>query len=340
MFENFISLGWYCGTANSMSKLGIRSHSGPFDWYFSDLSSVIECMANDFIDFLDYKNLSVHSDRADTFEDKKYGFVFPHDIIISLKPEYEEIRKKYFRRIQRFRTDIKKQTCFLRTVRNQEELDYIRGNIEYISYIISKQNKNNRIVFLIPQFLCRSNVLHDNLGYILDIDEFGLGNLEVLRSIFDSNQKFLDFCIGNYELDKRKNNLMFDADTYIENLRKTAFIWRSRYELMYRLSTIDFSSIAVPEKVVIYGAGKVGRFLYERIKNRCTVKYFIDRITYEDSYKDIPVFNLNSEKELIDYEAWIIITPVYDIQKIEKSLDESQFCDMHYISLNELLMKV
>ena len=54
----------------------------------------------------------------------------------------------------------------------------------------------------------------------------------------------------------------------------------------------------------------------------------------------IPVFNLNSEKELIDYEAWIIITPVYDIQKIEKSLDESQFCDMHYISLNELLMKV
>ena len=57
MFEKFISLGWYCGTAAAMSKLGIRSFSGPFDWYQSDFSGVLNCLDNDFDDFLEKKNL-------------------------------------------------------------------------------------------------------------------------------------------------------------------------------------------------------------------------------------------------------------------------------------------
>ena len=49
MFDNFISLGSYCGAAASMSKLGIRSVSGPFDWIISsDLKSVVSCLENDF----------------------------------------------------------------------------------------------------------------------------------------------------------------------------------------------------------------------------------------------------------------------------------------------------
>lgn len=51
MFENFISLGWFCGTAASMSKYGLRSWFGPFDWYFSNFPGVLSCMENDFIDF-------------------------------------------------------------------------------------------------------------------------------------------------------------------------------------------------------------------------------------------------------------------------------------------------
>lgn len=34
MFDSFISLGFFCGTAASMSGHGLRSFSGPFDWIF------------------------------------------------------------------------------------------------------------------------------------------------------------------------------------------------------------------------------------------------------------------------------------------------------------------
>lgn len=70
MYENFISLGWYCGTANSMSKLRIRSYSGPFDWYFSSLQNVLECMDNNFIDFL-YKKTCQFIIRKSCFISEK-----------------------------------------------------------------------------------------------------------------------------------------------------------------------------------------------------------------------------------------------------------------------------
>lgn len=36
-----------------MAKLGLRSHSGPFDWYYSDYWAVLKQMENDFSDFYD-----------------------------------------------------------------------------------------------------------------------------------------------------------------------------------------------------------------------------------------------------------------------------------------------
>ena len=51
-YKNCISLGWFCGTASALSKLGLRSHSGPFDWYFSKYSAVLDQIENDFIDFM------------------------------------------------------------------------------------------------------------------------------------------------------------------------------------------------------------------------------------------------------------------------------------------------
>ncbi len=35
IFKSYISLGWYCGTAASMEKHGLRSFAYPFDWVSS-----------------------------------------------------------------------------------------------------------------------------------------------------------------------------------------------------------------------------------------------------------------------------------------------------------------
>lgn len=62
-YENCISLGWFCGCASSLSKLGLRSASGPFDWYFSDLWAVLEQIENAFKDFMRRENLKKSTDN-------------------------------------------------------------------------------------------------------------------------------------------------------------------------------------------------------------------------------------------------------------------------------------
>ena len=52
MFRHYISLGCFCGTASAMSKYGLRSFSGPFDWCVSSLSGILHFMENNFTDFL------------------------------------------------------------------------------------------------------------------------------------------------------------------------------------------------------------------------------------------------------------------------------------------------
>lgn len=79
-YDNYVSLGWFCGTAGSLSRLGLRNFSGPFDWYCSDFDSVINQIDNEFIDFMNKKNLEVVENKPTVFIDKKYNFYCNHDI--------------------------------------------------------------------------------------------------------------------------------------------------------------------------------------------------------------------------------------------------------------------
>lgn len=87
-YSNCISLGWFCGTAGSMAKLGLRSHSGPFDWYYSDYWAVLKQMENDFSDFMMKENLKMM--KEGNFCDLKYGFRYLHDIKYDLETIYGE----------------------------------------------------------------------------------------------------------------------------------------------------------------------------------------------------------------------------------------------------------
>ena len=79
-FENCISLGWFCGTASSMSRYGLRSHSGPFDWFFSDFDSVLKVIETDFSDFMKKENLVPDKNNNKIFYDTKYRFSCNHYI--------------------------------------------------------------------------------------------------------------------------------------------------------------------------------------------------------------------------------------------------------------------
>lgn len=209
MFDNFVSLGCFCGTASSLLKYGLRSFSGPFDWIISDFDGVVDNMDNNFCDFLNKDNLQILSDESGII-DSKYGFYFKHDKISGFDEEFEKVYAKYKRRIEKFRIILKSKTCFIRVVKDNEEVSYISDNIDYINQVIKKENSNNEIIFMIPDFLPAPKSLTSY--YIIDRDSyFSIFNSEKeLGSLFDKNEEFITYCKNNYSEQLRKENMIFD----------------------------------------------------------------------------------------------------------------------------------
>lgn len=116
-----ISIGTNCKTAYFLKKMGLRTCSYPWDWLFSDLWVVQDCLENDFRTFMDPlryvpNTLSPHSDEM--CGHTTYGLhMFNHK-----NPRRPEDYEYYRRCVARFRelmsTD--KPKIFLHVRINQE----------------------------------------------------------------------------------------------------------------------------------------------------------------------------------------------------------------------------
>lgn len=132
-----------------MSKFGLRSWSGVFDWLVTgNLQWVLYYMEKDFEGFLEKENLEIFPDNPKRFKDTSNEFLFLHEEFL-IGEEYEKIKGKYKKRIEKFIYETTRNTCFLRAVTSNAEIDYIKSNADYIDKIIKKNNSNNEIVFLI-----------------------------------------------------------------------------------------------------------------------------------------------------------------------------------------------
>lgn len=229
-YENCISLGWFCGTASSMSRYGLRSHSGPFDWYFSDLESVLKLMETGFSDFMKRDHLYVDADNGRHFHDRKYGFLCNHDIEHDFETEYEKIYQKYMRRAEWFMQAVRKPTCFIRAVRSEQEVSYIEENRQYIYDIVKKDNADNEIIFLLLDTM--KEMPDDFLWFRLGIGQY-VGKTYEMRTMFDASKEFSKYC-QQYILPQNmlEENKRFDlyrvtdrgimAETTVETLDKDA----------------------------------------------------------------------------------------------------------------------
>lgn len=149
-FKHVISLGFFCSVSSEMEKIGLRGASYPFDWVISDFKSVIECIENDFDDFLNYNNIVQYENERSYYYDKKYKIHFYHDFskYIDLNTQLDNVKSKYDRRIERFKNDIKESTLFLRYIESNIELDYIEKNYEYIIRLLKKFNSENELILI------------------------------------------------------------------------------------------------------------------------------------------------------------------------------------------------
>lgn len=206
-YDNCLSLGWFCGTASSLSKLGLRNFSGPFDWYFSDFDSVINQIDSEFIDFMKKENIEVIENKPTEFRDKKYNFYCNHDIKENFDKEYPDIYDKYIKRAKRFIESIKNPTCFFRAVRSEKEIKYIINNAEYIKSVLKKYNSNNSIVYILLNGM--SSLPNDFKWFRLRLEEY-TGRTYEMRNMFNQSMELLQFCETLLKPEQIKLNKKFD----------------------------------------------------------------------------------------------------------------------------------
>lgn len=354
MFSTFISLGYFCGVASSMGKLGIRDSSYPFDWVVSQFYGILHFLDSDFEDFLCRDHLVEDGNR---FHDIKWKIDFIHDGSISKAEEYKKICVKYERRIERFREVLQNgSVCFIRAVRDQMEIQWIIENVEYITKVMSKF-PNSKIIFL----------LHRGMGkvasfpfsfYMINLYGWMSDTRYQLRSSFDTNREFISYCQCNYPKQKLENNKRFDEEQererdaqesqmskdelesrfeqIIDRKNRQIVIERSRADRVLMIVGRDIKKSS-GSKVIIYGAGDIGKLLANKLNGKREIVCFLDRKPKESEYRKIPIYKPQEYK--YDEASLIVVVPSYDYDIIAIDIKKIYGENARIVSLEDFLEK-
>lgn len=327
MFDYFVSLGYSCPTASSMSKYGLRSFSGLFDWLISaDFSWVLHFIETDFTDFLQKDRLELFDNHLKKFRDTASGFVFLHDAM-DYRTEFPALKEKYDRRIQRFLAAARERTCFLRSVANQEELNYVQTHAAYVREVIGKGNRQSEIVFLLRK---EWDVPKDFPFRAYQMMEaYDVGSKYRMRTWFDGSSDFLEFCGQRYSGYAMMKNLMFDNKG--ESLE--AQLADRRYRSLAALSVHDFSKDTLPPEIMIYGAGRLGRALHEKIRPYSHIKCFFDRNRCGTEFRGTPIRSLDELES--GTAAVMVVSTTYDFEAIQEAV-QARSPGITVISLDDL----
>ena len=328
--DNFVSLGSACPVAASMSKYGFRGFSGVFDWLVTEsLQGVLYYLEHDFAGFLEKDNLELYEGNPKKFSDKSNGFIFLHEQV-SFQEEYELLRDNYQRKIDRFLWEICKPTCFLRAVSSKEEIEYIVNNQKYIDKVIKKNNVNNQIVFLIKEGI---EVKALPFPFFIMSNPWVGQPHSLLRGWFDEQKEFLEFCAERYDSVRMIQNMMFDNQAEKKKYQ-TLEMNDKRYKHLLKLLNTDINKIRLPRKVILYGAGNIGKQCYEMIKNNCEVIAFVDKSKAGTVIDAVPVLDIS--EAVLYRDIPYIITVVYDYDNICKEILEGDET-AQIISLQEII---
>ena len=110
----------------------------PFDWCISEFESIYKALETDFQDYIKKENLKVFEivkiGKHRIIRDVAYKIIYPHDFSLDdeLLHDYEDIRDKYYRRINRFyrALSLGEKVYFFRTNITKEETKKLNTLIE------------------------------------------------------------------------------------------------------------------------------------------------------------------------------------------------------------------
>ena len=233
-YMNYVSLGYFCGIANDLEKLGLRNQSYPFDWGISELSKVIYALEHQFNDFMEYNNMSQSVNFREHYRDDKYDFYFFHDFnkYKSFDEQYNSVKKKYERRINRLLENIKTPTLFIRYIStesmdengNAVELKWIEENYNYIVKVLKSYNKDNQIIFV------GDETLHSEQIKIYNVKK-DIGDTVARSPIYCNNELYLFF--ERVEFPNKENNIQRYKDKQKKENKLKERIKRKMINFLY-----------------------------------------------------------------------------------------------------------
>lgn len=237
-YKHFISLGYFCSIALELEKMGLRETSSPFDWCISDYEGIINAIENRFEDYLEYDFLLQCSDVREHYFNEKYKIWFFHDFdkYHSLKKQIAKVKKKYFRRIDRFYENIKQPTLFIRYISDEilnesnrsKELEWIEKNNCRIVTLLKSFNEDNEVLYI-----ANNGVTSDIIKiYNVEKDE----NDVVARRPLDCNIALKEL-FENFDYEQRQKNI----EVFIrKKKRKNSYFFKFYKKLSLKLKGIIF----------------------------------------------------------------------------------------------------
>ena len=113
-YDVVFSLGGSCQVAYQLKRRGLRTKSGPFDWFTVRMDALLRILENDFRDFMLFENLVVEQNREGRLavRDRLSTVLSLHDFHGAPDDpnspicDYDEFRAKVDRRVAAFRKDV------------------------------------------------------------------------------------------------------------------------------------------------------------------------------------------------------------------------------------------
>lgn len=117
----FVGLGCYCAVSRSLQALGVKKYSYPFDWTRSPAEGIIQCLENNFAEFLTHSTYKDHGASGKCFGNSNWNGSFWHHDPTSAKSK-KDFQRRIDRLFGRQEVSIDRPRVFIRAVNSTQEV--------------------------------------------------------------------------------------------------------------------------------------------------------------------------------------------------------------------------
>ncbi len=175
--EIYLPIGNSCKVAWYLNNNQFREEAYPFDWTVTPINSAITLLNNNFQDFFEISNLfflqptprllftdddkcpKLTNDIITPVFDTKYKILYVHDFSIKGKAEFENVKQKYMKRVDRVRNMWNSKSSKIFCIYDESELnEWQTSQYQKVDYIFKHQeelltlNRENTIVISLENF--------------------------------------------------------------------------------------------------------------------------------------------------------------------------------------------